>query len=409
MAALLLAALLSAAPGEPPPRFRAGLELSAQALPLGTWYATALPLLSWDGGMGLGLELGAPLRFGERGLRAQDWDALDDFGQLLRELRLGGEADPVYLRAGTLSAVTLGTGRLLRRYDAGLNPDHHPASAVLTLQAGELRAEAFASDVLGARLFAADARWDVGRRMGVGEDRLHVGACAAHDAGAAGGSSPPATLAAVELDGTFLRAQQVSVAAVASGGARLGAPGFGAAAGLLLDAAVSGAAVSVQAEARWQRDGFRHGYFGPDYELRRFSGVGTAARALGDERLSPGVSFAGTVQLQAPRTSEGEAPWALVLSAERFHGGRVDVDGAASLLLGGGRYAVAARGGVTGLLEEARPWGLFEGRARVGPAFYVVGTGGTVFFPEPAAGAPGSTRLRPGVQASVGLGMDLAR
>jgi hypothetical protein len=183
----------------------------------------------------------------------------------------------------------------------------------------------------------------------------------------------------------------------------------GAAAGLLLDAAVRGVALSVQLEARWQRDGFRHGFFGPDYELRRFSGVGTAARPLADERLSPGVSFAGTVQLQGPRTAEGESPFALVLSAERFPGGRLDADGAASLLLGGGKYALAARGGVTGLFEDARPWGLLEGRARVGPAFYVVASGGTVFFPEPAAGGPGSTRLRPGVQASLGLGMDLAR
>jgi hypothetical protein len=409
MAALLLAALLSAAPGEAPPRFRAGLELSAQALPFGTWYATALPVLSWDGGEAFGVELGAPLRFGERGLRAQDWDAPDDFGQLLRELRLGREADTMFLRAGTLSAVTLGTGRLLRRYDAGLNPDHHPASAWLTLQEGELRGEAFASNVLGARLFALDVRWDAGRRLGLPEDLLHVAASAAHDAGLGGGTSPQSTLAVVEVDGTFLRAQSLSAAVVASGGARLGAPGGGAAAGGLVDASIRGVALSVQLEGRWQRDGFRHGYFGPDYELRRFSGMGTAARALADERLEPGFSVAGTVQLQAPRTSGGEAPWAVVLSAERFYDGRLDADGAASLLLGEGRYAVAVRGGVTGLFEDARAWGQLEGRARVGPAFYVVASGGTVFFPEPVVGAPGSTRLRPGVQASLGLGMDLAR
>jgi hypothetical protein len=413
--ASLLLLLSTTAPGAAPVepvRLRAGVELSALGLPVASGpYLSVLPLVSYDGGEPFGVELGGALRLSASGLRREDWDSVSDFGQLLRELRAGAEGGPLWLRAGTLSPLTLGTGRLVRRYDGTLNPDYHPAGAVVAGRAGTLGGELLASDVLGARLFAGEVRWDAGRELGLGADRLSLALSAAHDAGLAGARAPSATLAALEGMGVVARGAGVSLGALGSAGLRLGVPGWGAAAGLLLDAAPGGHGLSVQLEGRWQADGFRHGYFGPDYELRRFSGVGLSGQPLAEERLAPGLSVAATAQWQLPRTAGGEPPLALVLSAERFSHGRWDADGALSWLLSGGAHAVALRGGVTGLglpgLE--RPWVLAEGRARVAPAVYVVGSGGTVFFPEPAGGAEGSTRLRPGVQASIGVGLDLAR
>ena len=413
LAALLL--LVSAAPGAAPlepARFRAGVELSVLGLPaVGGMYVSALPVASYDGGEPFGVELGAALRFSGSGLRPEDWDSLSDFGQLLRELRAGAEGGPVFLRAGTLSPLTLGTGRLVRRYDGTLNPDYHPAGAHLSGRVGPVRGELLASDVLGARLFAGEVRWDAGQAAGLGEDRLSLALSAAHDAGLAGVRAPSATLAVLEGMGVLLRGPGASFGALGSAGMRLGVPGWGAALGLLLDAAPGGHGVSVQLEGRYQAEGFRHGFFGPDYELRRFSGVGLSEAPLAGERLAPGLSVAATAQWQLPRTAAGEPPASLVLSAERFAHGRWDADGALSWLLSGGAQAVAVRGGVTGLGVPgvARPWVLAEGRVRVSPAVYLVASGGTVFFPEPAGGAEGSTRLRPGVQASLGVGLDLAR
>ena len=190
----------------------------------------------------------------------------------------------------------------------------------------------------------------------------------------------------------------------------MAAPGLGAAAGLLLDATPGGHGLSLQLEGRFQQDGFRHGFVGPDYELRRFCGVGLAGLPLQDERLAAGASVFLSAQWQLPRTAGRESPFSVVLSAERFSSGRWDADGALSWLPGRGAHAFALRGGVTGLglPGVARPWVLAEGRARVAPAVYVVASGGTVFFPETDGASGGSTRLRPGVQASLGAGFDLA-
>ena len=411
MPALASLLLLLAASAEPP-RFRAGLEVSALGLPaVSGLYLSVLPVASYDGGEHFGLELGASLRLSRAGLRREDWDSPSDFGQLLRELRAGVEGGAVSLRAGALGPLSLGTGRLVRRYDGTLNPDYHPAGALLGVRAGAVRGELLASDLLGARLLAAEARWDAGGALGLGEERLSCALSAAHDAGLAGGRAPEASLASAEVMGVPWRGAGAAVGALASVGARLFVPGWGAAAGLLVDASPGGHGLSLQLEGRYQEAGFRHGFFGPDHELRRLSGLGLSGVPVQDERLPPGPSVAATLQWQLPRSAEREAPLSLVLSAERFAHGRWDGDGALSWLLGGGAHAVGLRGGVTGLGLPglARPWLFAEGRARVAPAVYVVASGGTVFFPEPADGAGGSTRLRPGVQGSLGVGLDLAR
>ncbi|MBM4378819.1 MAG: hypothetical protein FJ086_05890, partial [Deltaproteobacteria bacterium] len=201
LAVLLL--FLPAAPAEVPApdgaRLRAGVEVSVLGLPAdSSLYASVLPVVSWDGGEAFGVELGAGLRLSAAGLRRADWDSPSDFGQLLRELRAGVEGGPVSLRAGALGPLTLGSGRLVRRYDGSLNPDYHPAGALLSLQAGGFRGELLASDVLGARLFAAGLGFDAGAALGLGGDRWHVGLSAAHDAGLAGGRAAGASLLSLE-------------------------------------------------------------------------------------------------------------------------------------------------------------------------------------------------------------------
>src|SRR5258708_35762400 len=102
-------------------QFHAALEGLAESFPSGTpvgaqdLFAIATPLMSIDAGDEFAFELGANLRLrvfddpplqraGDIAgvLRGADWREPSDFGQILRELRIGGDDWPMYLRAGPL-------------------------------------------------------------------------------------------------------------------------------------------------------------------------------------------------------------------------------------------------------------------------------------------------------------------
>lgn len=76
------------------------------------------------------IALAAPIRFGKEGLRKADWDELTDFGRILAEAGYGKEEDVFYIRAGTLSGTTLGTGHLVSRFFSTLDPDHWRSGVV---------------------------------------------------------------------------------------------------------------------------------------------------------------------------------------------------------------------------------------------------------------------------------------
>lgn len=433
MAPLLLALLCVATPdaaapaAESPPaleaaqgptRFRAALEASALSFPSGTTgggqdlFAALLPLFAIDGGDELGFELGATLRlrlfdnppeqkptdYGHL-LRKEDWDEPSDFGQLLRELRIGGDASVVSLRAGPLNDVTLGSGHLLSRYSNALNPNYHPAGAVLSLQLPLLRLQVLASDVLAARLFAAELSADLGRIFSSNPDRFdrfQLALSGAYDAGLAGGSSPSVGLMQVDFSAAVYRAEEVKLFAITGAGTRLGAvgeSGFGALLGLLADGKVSETELSGRLEVRKQSRGFRHGFFSADYELARFSATGLSREPLAAQVLPDSASVAAELRVTLPPKSEGlAAPLSLGVGAERFFWGRTDLDGSATSALLDGKLAVTARLAVTGLQTAAPRYFLeAEARLRVLAALYVLGSGGTVFFPEPreATDTPG--------------------
>ncbi|MFY0581769.1 hypothetical protein ACN28S_52590 [Cystobacter fuscus] len=166
------------APAEEGIRFHASLEAGALALPSGLGangmdgFVVVFPRLGVKGGEEFEFEMGAPLRLRlldtepsqvdadhAARLRRQDWDELSDFGQLVRELRVGRDDGMLQLRAGSFSTWTLGAGWLVNRYNNNLSQDYHPAGANFVAYLGPTRVEVFASDVLAARLFAGEFRW----------------------------------------------------------------------------------------------------------------------------------------------------------------------------------------------------------------------------------------------------------
>lgn len=424
------------APG--PTRFRAAIELSVMTFPSGTTggsndlFATVLPLIGFDGGEDFGFEIGAPLRLRlfddppeQRGediggiLRGRDWDERSDYGQLLRELRIGRDASFLQVRAGPLDGVTLGYGHLVNRYNNRLNPDYHPAGAQLSLQLPVARAELIVSDVLAARLFALEVAIDIGRVFSANADnfdRFRLAVSAAHDQGQAGYLAPALSMLHFDLSAAIFRSETTQAHAVGGVGMRLAGDdsGFGAVLGLMVDSKVGESPLGARLEVRKQSGGFRHGMFGADYELARFASVGLNSVPVAGQALPDSFSVAGEFQLElAPKQTDRPSPLTLSVGAERFFWGRTDADAAVHAALMEGKAVLSVRGIVTGLEVQPRYLLQFENRVRLFPAMYVVGYGGTAFFAEPAGPADLSTpvpmRLARGIYVGAGAGFDFSR
>lgn len=84
----------------------------------------------------------------------------------------------------------------MRRYSNRTNPDYHPAGAFLTGTLGPLYAEAFASDVLGARLLGTEVALDA-QHLLLGQPkqrgRYTLALSAVHDWGVTGPVRAPAS------------------------------------------------------------------------------------------------------------------------------------------------------------------------------------------------------------------------
>nr|BDT32077.1 hypothetical protein MFMH1_17460 [Myxococcus sp. MH1] len=370
----------------------------------------------------LQVDLGAPVRLrmwgGEAGgslVRKEDWDELSDWGQVVQNLMVGGDA-PNFVWVGALESYTLLSGHLVRRYNNRGNPDYHPAGAVVTGMLRPLYVEAFASDVLGARLMGAEVVLDM-QHLLVGRQpypmQYTLALSAVHDWGKAGGTSAPMTLA--HLDGTAMLVRRrnpdggFELQANAGWGGRPGEGGaWGAVAGLGAEYLTSRMDLRARLEGRLQRGGFRQGAFGPDYELARFQVAGPTALPQADAPFPDGYSAYGEVILSWDAESLsvlGHRHFRLTMGTEVFNWGRVDVDGRLETQLFHRNLSVGVGGVAVGAGQPgARYLASAETRWRfLGGKLYAVGQGGTLLFPT----AEGT--LRPGAFASVGLGVDNAR
>jgi hypothetical protein len=344
-------------------------------------------------------------------LRGEDWDRLGDFGELLHELCIGSDTSAFQLRAGPMHQKTLGLGHLLFRFSNRLNADARPAAATASLSVGFIKAEVVAVDILAARLFAGEVTWDVGRTFSADaatHGRYLLALSLAHDfsmgtpggrVGATMNAVPPAATLA-HLDGSFVvvRGQALSLMGLAGLGARANqARDLGFLVGIAMDVRVPSVELSLRAEGRKQAGGFRHGFFGPQYEVARFSGVGFSFAPQADEVLPDAFSVFGEARLRLARTVTVDG------TVEHFTFGRTDFDARLSVVALDERLVAEARIGAMGLGVAPR-WLVSAGlRWRLFDAFYVLGSGGTVFFPQ------GDGTLARGVILSAGVGVDIER
>jgi hypothetical protein len=407
--------------------FRLALEAGPLSLPSGTqgggqdYFALAMPVARMTRGESFSLELGAPLRFrlldadpkqaGDFGgyLRFQDWDTTSDYGQVLRELRIGREDTVANLYAGPLRAFTLGEGHLVERYDNQLSPDYHPAGALLTVNVGPARVLVAASDVLSTRLFASELRLDIGRLASLEDkhfDRYHAIASIAHDFGRVGEErTDPITAALVGGDAALYKGDNLQLFAVGGAGTRVeSSPDIGGFAGFSIWGHTGRVDISGRLEGRYQGGGFRFGLFGPSYELARFSATGLSEPPLSEEDMDK--NLAGFAELKLGLGSE-DVPEEVYVSAsaagEHFTIGRTDTDFTLAIRFPGARTLATARVIVVGVGTQPRYSVHAELRQRILDWLYLWGAGGTVHFPQP----DGS--LARGYTAGVGAGVDFAR
>jgi hypothetical protein len=407
--------------------FSAQLEAGALSFPSGTpgggqdLFARVYPALGLTKGETFVLRLGAHLRlrlldeepkqtetdYGAH-LRREDWDERSDFGQVVRMLRIGQEGRPFFLRVEPFVDETLGRGYLVGRYSNVLSPNYHPAGGTLTVVKGPVRAEVLASDVLAARIFAAEVLLDIGRMASEDAkrfDRYLVRLSGAHDAGRAGGTTPNLTLVSLGGDVALYKGERLRTWALLAGGGRFTqdyTPDFGGLVGLAMEGQTSGGTqLSVTLQGRKQGGRFRFGMFGPDYELGRFSGVGLSDVPLADEVLTSG--FSGYLELSVAKGAPNELMLLGSLAAQ-YHGfGRTDADVSVGFELPGARTRVLARSVLTALGDRPRYSLGLEVRQRVLNHFYAWGSGGTVHFPQ------ADNRLVRGVTAGAGVGVDFQR
>lgn len=351
-------------------------------------------------------------------VRRQDWDQTSDFGELLQSLRIGTDTSVFHLKAGPVHKKTLGLGHLLFRYSNRLNADARPAAATAVLAVSALRFELFASDVLSGRLFAGEVSWDLARSFSTDASthgRYLLSLSLGHDFAS---GTPPAlrpncasaetpcefvapsatTLAHFDASAVVLRSQSLSLMVMGGMGARANATrDLGFLVGLAMDVRLPDVELSLRGEGRKQAGGFRQGYFGAQYELSRFSGVGFSFPALASEALPDAFSVFGELRVRLAQVITVDG------AVEVFTFGRTDFDSTLAVELLEKRLIAEARVGVVGLGQAPR-WVLSGGlRWRLFKSFYVLGSGGTAYFPS------NTGALVRGVMASGGVGVDIER
>ncbi len=238
--------------------------------------------------------LAGALHPGSGGLYRGEADAASDALRAIAYLRLNPTpTSRLYLRAGSMARVSLGSGALVRHYGTQPAPDERPLGVEGVAEIGAVRVAAFTGDVRLRGISGAEVQVTTRRRLG---PLARVGATLAgvHDLGTPAVGARRLSGAELTLRGelagdgeTFAVGPFATVAGYAGRGGTLGG-GLDAGATSLGDAVRVRARVALFASSRR----FVPGYVGPFYRVNGADGRIVAAESFYDD--DPAVALAGT-------------------------------------------------------------------------------------------------------------------
>ena len=239
------------------------------------------------------LGLGGTVHPGAGGLYEPEADEAYDVLRLLRYARLNPTpAQPVYLRAGPVERVTLGSGALVRGYRTTAAWDERAVGLEGAARTGALRV----AGVVGDLRLNGVVGGEVGVRTGLGVGpvrRIGLGLAGVHDLGRPG-LSGDSSLTGVEatLRGALASAGPLSLMPFVTHARYLG---HGATVGAGLDVGSGALGDVLEARARLalfaSSSGFVPGHVGPFYAVN-----GGAGRIVDDETFfdaAPGAALVG--------------------------------------------------------------------------------------------------------------------
>ncbi|MBP7382080.1 hypothetical protein KBA39_06725 [Myxococcota bacterium] len=235
----------------------------------------------------------APVRWDPDGIRARDWDEVNDFGRLVGRLAYCNESGDIDVELRSIRGYTLGAGNLVSMYNSTVDQDHWRTGLTARLHWPVAGADLFVDSFLGPSLLGARAYlrplWFVDNSGNLG--RLEIGASFAVDifAPETMGSGTPERPGQVLPDRHGLAVSGTDTVAAWSVDLRWPVV-FGDAAGLVpwvawsrigtADAFNMGVDLSVRLAPRWSlalsggydymESGFASGYFDGLYMVDRY-------------------------------------------------------------------------------------------------------------------------------------------
>jgi hypothetical protein len=209
---------------------------------------------------------------------------------------------------------------------------------------------------------------------------------------------PQVTLLQLDASAVVVRSKSIRVLVLAGVGSRDNAGAdVGFVGGGAMDANVGDIGFSLKLELRKQSGGYRQGFFGPTYELSRFADTGFSGAPIGAANLPNTWSGYGELRFGVGTMVSFD------FAAEHFFFGRTDLESTLDVVLLKSWLLAQARFSLVGLGVQPRTSLNAALKLRVFASFYLLASGGTVFFPQ-----PDGTLLR-SVTASAGVGVDFER
>jgi len=159
------------------------LQVSGVAGGIHDDWSAGFGLVMAGGGYGFHSALVAPVRFDWQGVRARDWDEVNDFGRLIGRIAYRNKSGDLDVEVQSLRGYTLGAGNLVSMFFSTVDQDHWRTGISARMHWGVAGADLFVDSCLVPSLFGARAYfrplWFVDRSGNLG--RLEVAGSFATD------------------------------------------------------------------------------------------------------------------------------------------------------------------------------------------------------------------------------------